>query len=400
MESELYAAFFATIFFSILLGCPRRFLFLSGLNGFIAWLVYLVTFKYTSSLVFANFAATSAVMIFSQAVSLIKKLPLDVFLVPGIIVLVPGSTIYKMFYSFMLGRNRESYSALKETLSIGFSVAMAIFIFVFVFEVLNKKMLRSIKPKSDDMPDNSEIVFATAVEAGAIMLESGAETHKVEETIETFSRYNGLPRINCFVIPTGIIATFFEEKFYPLTELIRISKRNINLGRIAGVMETLNNYYAGKKNMKELIEKLQTVKELVIYKSYENTVSAAFAVAFFAVLFKGGAREFWLSAVAGLLTQVLITCLSRFEFPGQLINLTGSAFIGVLAIYLTLHFPGAKLDVIITSSVMLFVPGVTIINSLREIIAGDLVSGSSRAFEALITAASIAAGVGAALTLI
>jgi len=397
---DLCAAFFATVFFSIYLGCPRRFLFLSGLNGFISWLVYLVVYKYTVSLVFANFAATSAVMIFSQGISLYRRLPLDVFLVPGIIVLVPGSTIYKIFYSFMLGRNRESYSAFKETLSIGFSIAMAIFIFVFVFEVLNKIMLSKIKPKSEEMPDNSEVVFATAVEAGAIMLESGAETHKVEETIETFSKFNGLSRIESFVIPTGIIATYYEEKFYPLTELVRISKRNIDLGKIAGVMEALNSYYAGKKSLKELVDKLEAIKNLNLYKSYELTISAAFAVAFFAILFKGGAQEFWISAAIGFLTQVLITCMSRFGFPGQLINLNGAVFIGVLSIYLTLLWPAAKLDVVITSCVMLFVPGVTIINSLREIIAGDLVSGSARAFEAMITAASIAAGVGAALKLI
>ena len=48
---------------------------------------------------------------------------------------------------------------------------------------------------------------------------------------------------------------------------------------------------------------------------------------------------------------------------------------------------------------MPLVPGVAITTAIRDVINGDLVSGVSRAADAFITAALIAAGVGFALKL-
>ena len=51
-------------------------------------------------------------------------------------------------------------------------------------------------------------------------------------------------------------------------------------------------------------------------------------------------------------------------------------------------------DKVITGAIMPLVPGVAITNALRDSITGDLVSGLSRAAEAIIIATSIAFGVG------
>ena len=48
---------------------------------------------------------------------------------------------------------------------------------------------------------------------------------------------------------------------------------------------------------------------------------------------------------------------------------------------------------------MLFVPGLAITNAIRDTIAGDLVSGLTRAAEAFFVAISIAVGTGIVLSL-
>lgn len=400
--SELAAAFFATLFFSMLFGCPRKFLFLSGLNGFIAWFTYLFVFKLTASLVFANFWATSAVAVFAQIISLKRRVPLDVFLVPGIFVLVPGATIYKMFFAFISHFDKTAFLLFKETVSIGFSIAMAIFIFVFIFEIFNKAVISRYRTQENKRacPVSAESAFLTAVDIGRLMLESGSETHKVEETIDTFCRVNGLNKIQSFVIPTGIIATLLERKNHPLTELVRVSKRSLDLGKLAAIMDALTNYYMQKIYYSDLIAKLNDIKTMVIYKKYEQYLSAAFAVACFSVLFAGGVNEFFASMAIGFLAQILVERFSFFQFPAQLINLLVSAAICLMATALVRYACLCSADILIVSSIMILVPGVTVINALREIIAGDLVSGSARGFDALIVAASIASGVGVTLKII
>jgi len=396
MHIEVISAFFGTLFFSIICNGPKKFLFLSGLNGLIAMFVYAVVKTSFGSLVFSNFAATAAVVIFSHVISMKKRVPLDVFLVPGIFVLVPGSSIFKTLFAFISGDDPAAFAAFKETLSIGFSISMAIFIFVYLFELINSRHIAMIKQKgsSRSMSDNEKI-FQTSVNIGEIMLKSGAETHKVEETINTFCAFNGMPRIQSFVIPTGIIATLLYKKYHPLTELVRITGRSLNLGKMTRIREHLNDYFDGLTGFDELTSKLGLIKDLVIYTRAETILASAFAVSFFSVLFDGRPLEFALSFLCGFLSAFVIRRLTVLNFPDQLINLSVSAFMASLALLVTKAAGGgARFDVLIISSVMLLVPGVTIINALREIIAGDLVSGSARGFEALITAASIASGVG------
>ena len=400
MYFELIAAFFGTLFFSMLFSCHRKFLFLSGLNGLIAWFIYLFTLKNTSSLVFANFWATAAVVLFAQAISLRRRVPLDVFLIPGIFVLVPGATIYKMFFAFISHQDKLAIQAFKETISIGFSIAMAIFIFVFVFEKLNKAALKQMSAKALACPDSTGNTCLTAVEIGKLMLENGAETHKVEETIDMFCHINGLTKVQSFVIPTGIFVTFLERKNHPVTELVRIFRRGLNLGRIAEIVEALNSYYAERICYSDFLLWLREIKSRVYYKKIEMCFAAAFAVASFSVLFKGNWHELSISFAVGFFAQFFIDKMADFEFPAQLINIMASAFICFASYCAARYCTHCRPDILITSSVMLLVPGVTIINALREIIAGDLVSGSARGFEALIVAASIASGVGVMLKIL
>src|SRR5699024_11811920 len=53
---------------------------------------------------------------------------------------------------------------------------------------------------------------------------------------------------------------------------------------------------------------------------------------------------------------------------------------------------GQKLDYIIIGNIMLLIPGIALVTSLRDMIVGDTISGLLGAFEALLRALAIAAG--------
>ena len=54
---------------------------------------------------------------------------------------------------------------------------------------------------------------------------------------------------------------------------------------------------------------------------------------------------------------------------------------------------------LIVGSIMPLLPGVSFIKGLRDLINGDLISGVARAFDASVTAISIACGVGIILNI-
>ena len=68
-----------------------------------------------------------------------------------------------------------------------------------------------------------------------------------------------------------------------------------------------------------------------------------------------------------------------------------------IALVIAASLKGASYGPIISGTIMLFVPGVAITNSIRDFLSGDMLAGVTRMVEAILTAVSLAAGAGLVL---
>ncbi len=94
-ESFLYS-FLATIAFAVLFQAPRRTLLVSGVIGAIGWVVFVYLRQHLEYNSFhANFFATMSLALVCELSARIFKQPATVFLIPGIIPLVPGLGMYQ-----------------------------------------------------------------------------------------------------------------------------------------------------------------------------------------------------------------------------------------------------------------------------------------------------------------
>ena len=79
------------------------------------------------------------------------------------------------------------------------------------------------------------------------------------------------------------------------------------------------------------------------------------------------------------------------------INFTPEIIVGLIAGFISSLFYqlgiGDPLHIMIIGGILPFVPGVSITNSVRDAINGDLISATSRGMEALLIAISLAIGV-------
>ena len=60
---------------------------------------------------------------------------------------------------------------------------------------------------------------------------------------------------------------------------------------------------------------------------------------------------------------------------------------------------GVQLDKVIIGDIMLFIPGLGIVNAVRDLLYGDIMTGFFRLVEAIIIAGAIACGIAMALLL-
>ena len=127
---QLPAAFIGTIGFSALFGAPRRYYLDCGLAGTAGWVVYLLLASAgPTHVVGAAFLGALAVAVMAHLLAVTRRCPVTVFLICGIIPLVPGGGIFWTAYYIITNQLRlaatTGFTALKVTIAIAGAIILA-----------------------------------------------------------------------------------------------------------------------------------------------------------------------------------------------------------------------------------------------------------------------------------
>jgi len=243
-------------------------------------------------------------------------------------------------------------------------------------------------------------IILLSVSAGKLMLENGAETYRVEDTIEIICKSKGVTKVQTFVIPTGIFMSVDHNgEIYTFIE--RVFSTNINLQTITKVNELSRSFVSSNLSISECSRQLEEIRQDEGVPLKLKYLGAGVASSFFTLLLGGGSFEFIMSFLLGMLVQWVL------EKSGEIFPSFFMKYIGGGLVVATLSFSASELaslaniavdpNQIIVGVIMLLVPGVQITNAVRDTISGDYVAGMSRATEAIMIATAIAIGVGIVL---
>lgn len=141
MILQIAAAFSAILMFSVMVDAPKRYLVYCGLVGAFGWFVYLVT-QSAFGIMTANFLAAVAISLIAHLFARCLKAPVTVFLLPGFLMLVPGSSLYRAVYNFFMGSGAEGGLYLIQALQIAGVIALGIFVVDSLFDILRKRFIR------------------------------------------------------------------------------------------------------------------------------------------------------------------------------------------------------------------------------------------------------------------
>ena len=138
MIGQVIAAVAGTIGFSVLYSVPRAYYPHCGLIGGAGWLLYCLLLPACSEPEATLFAAM-AVVVLSRFFAVRKRCPVTIFLISGIIPLVPGGGVYWTAYYIVMGEVKLA----AETGFMALKVAVAIVLgIVFVFQLPQKLFRR------------------------------------------------------------------------------------------------------------------------------------------------------------------------------------------------------------------------------------------------------------------
>lgn len=136
---QVAGSFMAVLSFGLVLEMPKRYLIWSGLTGAVCWLVYLLVKGSTGSMIFGAFLSSLSVALMAHVFARRLRAPVNMFLVPGILPLVPGTSIYNSVYYIIRNQREESVYYLTETLQIAGAIALAVFLMDSLFKLTGRK---------------------------------------------------------------------------------------------------------------------------------------------------------------------------------------------------------------------------------------------------------------------
>ena len=243
-----------------------------------------------------------------------------------------------------------------------------------------------------------KLLADTALLAGELMLQSGAETFRVEETITRILKTSGQERTEAIAYATGIMVTLDGKDSGVISMVVRIGDRETNLGQVCEVNNISRRYCDGKITLEEANQSLKAIRGVKRFPDWVITLCAIVTSAAFTLLLGGGVFDCLFAAVYGVLQVVFMFLNRKVHINRFILNMITSFFVALMTEVLVL---AAKIpinqEVLIAGSIMPMLPGVALTNALRDTLQGDYMSGAVRTIEAVMVAIAIGIGIGAGL---
>lgn len=147
--------FLATIGFSIFLHSPKNSLPYAGIIGAVGWVSYVYLFGLTGNPIFSNFVPATIVGILSEVSARFLKQPAIIFVIPGIIPLVPGLGMYNT----MLYLVQENYDLAVSTgvtaIFVGGAISLGVLLVTSLVKTMNTLKFNKQYNSSKDINQNT-----------------------------------------------------------------------------------------------------------------------------------------------------------------------------------------------------------------------------------------------------
>nr|WP_106782448.1 threonine/serine exporter family protein [Lysinibacillus timonensis] len=242
---------------------------------------------------------------------------------------------------------------------------------------------------------NKDINYETALDAlllaGRIMIESGAETYRVEDTMLRMARSLDIEDAQSYVTPTGIILSLGRKQ---ITKITSISNRITDLHKVALVNKVSRNLTNKMISLEQAYDELIKIQKTNYFLPVHiQVLMAAIASSAFTILFGGMWYDMPAAFVAGGVGLIILTILqdlTRVKFFSEFL---AALFVGLVGYFAVKFHLGTEIDKIIIGGVMPLVPGVVITNAVRDLMAGHFTSGIAKGTEAFLTAFAIGSGI-------
>lgn len=133
-----------SICFGVFLSIPKIDLIIGGLIGGFSWALYIFLMKLSGEVILPYFISTLSIGFLGNISSKMTKRPTFLYMLPGIIPLVPGYSLYYTMFYIVTENYPLALSKAIETLFIAFSISSGLIVSESLKKIINN-ILKTLK---------------------------------------------------------------------------------------------------------------------------------------------------------------------------------------------------------------------------------------------------------------
>ena len=231
------------------------------------------------------------------------------------------------------------------------------------------------------------------LKAGKILLSSGAEISRTEDTMNYIARAMNFKDLEAYVSNRGIFATAKKDDNTEITRIYNVPEVDINLSKIESINALSRRITQKSITIEEVINELEKIDTMPDYLIFWRLVAYTIGASGFSYAIGSSITDSIIAGIIGLILGAYMCTIKRILNSDVLITILGSILIALFG-NLFIHFNiGSNLSVILLGAMIDIVPGVPFVNAIREYSQNNYNTGITLMMGALLTCISMAVGV-------
>jgi len=242
-------------------------------------------------------------------------------------------------------------------------------------------------------------ILRLAMRIGVLMLGSGSQTNDVEESMAAAARAYGIGDVQAAVTFSTITVSHDTRPGEPATTLLHLVKdRTADFARLAGVTDVTRRIRRNELDLpgaEAELDRLETARPT--YGRLVSFAAPGLSASGSTLMLGGNLLEAVTTLGIGLAIQPILLRIDASALPPFFRLAIGSGLSAILvALLVGVGLPISE-GLVLTGSLLRFLPGYALVSGFRDLIDGSMISGTARLVEALLLAGGVAGGVAISL---
>jgi len=243
-----------------------------------------------------------------------------------------------------------------------------------------------------NIEEQTKQVAEVLLEVGSLLMSSGASTERIRITVQRIAKVFKYD-IDLMLTHRAILLTITDDSGEHLFSRIkRISPHGVNFKLVSGLSHLSWNVKDNEMSVEEVATEIVRLKSLKHYPRFLVIIAVGVADAGFCRMWDGGYKEMLIAFIATIIGIYIRQETTKRKYNPYIcvyFAALSASIISGCADYFNL---AEKSHIAFSTSILFLVPGVPLINSITDLIDGNILNALVRGMNGLLIAFFIAMG--------